>query len=98
MAQKKRFGAALLAAVIILFVLVFSAVVIAHAHHDCSGVDCPICEQICTCVKKLKTLSVAALAVWTAAAMICLMGEDCYGSAPESCPSTLITLKVKLSN
>ena len=37
-------------AIMMLFVMLFSAIFIAsHLDHDCTGDDCPICECICQC-------------------------------------------------
>ena len=61
MERKKRNRiAALLLAVTILVIMLYSAVfVAAEADHDCVGEGCPICYQIDACQNTLKSLSLA---------------------------------------
>ena len=61
MERKKRNRiAALLLAVTILVIMLYSAFfVAAEADHDCVGEGCPICYQIDACQNTLKSLSLA---------------------------------------
>ena len=63
MTNRKRIGALLLCAAL-LIVLSVSVVFIAHeADHDCCGEDCPICRMIAVNIRVLRTLGLAALAL-----------------------------------
>ena len=61
MERKKRNRiAALLLAVTILVIMLYSAFfVAAEADHDCVGEGCPICYQVDACQNTLKSLSLA---------------------------------------
>lgn len=59
---KKRILAAVLTALVLVVMLSSSLFIIEHADHDCTGEDCPICQQIYLCTQTLKTLSIAVIA------------------------------------
>lgn len=68
--EKKKRIAALLLAVTVLLVMLYSALFIAaEADHDCVGENCPICYQINVCQNALKNLSLAVCAAVFAAAL-----------------------------
>lgn len=97
--SKKSRAAAMLLAIAVLFVMLFSACYIAaESDHDCTGEDCPICWQISLCESTLKSFGLALLLVIFAAFI---------GFFTLSLPSlrdrsavqpTLVSLKVKLSD
>ena len=59
---KKRKIAAWVALFAIVFVMLASMLFISgHAHHDCTGEDCPICEVLMMCETNLKMTGVVAL-------------------------------------
>lgn len=96
---KKTRILALLAAVIVCSVMLFSSVfVVTNAGHDCTGEDCPICDQIHTCENTLKTLSNAAPVIALAIVFTYsfLAGHSLLTAG--KWVRTLISLKVKLSN
>ena len=97
--EKKKRSAALLLAVTVLFVMLYSALFIAaEADHDCVGENCPICYQINVCQNTLKNLSLAVSAAAFAAAFTYTL---CRGiSVCTDCVQsyTLVSLKVKLSD
>lgn len=87
-----------LTALLIVLAMLFAAVfVVAYAHHDCSGEDCRICEQVQICLQSFKFLAVAvaAIALWIFAfafhKLIVSGAGNCFLQTP-------ITLKVKLNN
>lgn len=98
MAKKNRFLAALLA-IAVCFVMLFSVCYIAaHAEHYCIGEDCPICYQLNVCENALKTLGVAAVvAVFTDAVIYSAVLLSAYAKKRRG-GTTLILLKIKLSN
>ncbi len=67
MLTKRRFAAAIRAALILVAVTASLFFIVHEADHDCIGEGCPICAVITVCQNTLKTLS-AALAVFAAAA------------------------------
>ncbi len=82
-------------AIVVLFSHIFTA---AEADHDCSGEDCPVCQVVAAVENAFKGLSAAkvsdssAFVLFFAAVVLVLFAAD------EVLRSTLITLKVKLSN
>ena len=97
--EKKKRIAALVLAVTVLFVMLYSALFIAaEADHDCVGENCPICYQINVCQNTLKSLSLAVSAAAFAAAFtytLCRGISVCMDCAQSY---TLVSLKVKLSD
>lgn len=84
-------------AITVVFVLLFSILYIAaEANHDCTGEDCPICEQIAICQQQLEQLSGGIAVIVTA--LFAFSGlyvfSVKYVTVQKLC--TLITLKVKL--
>ena len=98
MTNRSRIAAAVLAAITILVVLSSSIFIIEHADHNCTGEDCPICEQLYSCAQNLKNLAAAAIAVTVMIAFrfaaYAGVGQAKYAYAPH----TPVNLKVKLSN
>lgn len=100
MERKKRNRiAALLFAVTILVIMLYSAFfVAAEADHDCVGEGCPICYQVDACQNTLKSLSLAVCVTAVAVAftyILCRCISLCTDYAQRD---TLVSLKVKLSN
>ena len=89
MERKKRNRiAALLLAVTILVIMLYSAFfVAAEADHDCVGEGCPICYQVDACQNTLKSLAFTYI--------LCRCISLCTDYAQRD---TLVSLKVKLSN
>ena len=98
MTNRSRIAAAVLAAITILVVLSSSIFIIEHADHNCTGEDCPICEQLCACAQNLKNLTTVAVTVMVIIAfrfaLQAVIGQAKYAYAPH----TPVNLKVKLSN
>ena len=100
MERKKRNRiAALLLAVTILVIMLYSAFFVAvEADHDCVGEGCPICYQVDACQNTLKSLSLAVCVTAVAVAftyILCRCISLCTDNAQRD---TLVSLKVKLSN
>ncbi|MDO4938577.1 MAG: hypothetical protein Q4E54_01280 [Lachnospiraceae bacterium] len=98
MSDKKRVSAMLLA-IAVLFVMLFSAFYIAkEADHDCCGGDCSICYQISVCESTLKSVGQAigmiTLAIFVGVFVLLHLS---YINKPAR-HSSPVTLKVKLSN
>ena len=97
--KKKNRIIAILLAVMVLFVMLYSALfIVSHAEHDCVGENCPICYQISVCQNALKNLSLAVSAVAFAAAFtytLCRSISACAAVIPSY---TLVSLKVKLTD
>ena len=100
MERKKRTRiAALLLAVAVLVITLYSALfVAAEADHDCVGEGCPICYQVEACKITLKSLSLAVCVTAVAVAFtytLCRCISLCTDYAQRD---TLVSLKVKFSN
>ena len=97
--MKKPKHAALILALMLLFVMLISALFIArNAHHDCKGEGCSVCAIIAVCENMLKNISsaAAAAAVLTAAVFVIIKTLE---TASVFCPAaTPVSLKVKLSD
>lgn len=97
--EKKKRIAALLLAVTVLLVMLYSALFIAaEADHDCVGENCPICYQINVCQNTLKNLSLAVCAVAFAAAFTYTLCRSISVCTDYAQSYTLVSLKVKLSD
>ncbi len=96
--EKRNRKFALLLALAVCFITLFSSFYIAaEADHDCIGESCPLCYQISVCENTLKSLGYGA-AVISAAALTCSFAILSGQPKTHLRESTLITLKVKLSN
>lgn len=97
--MKRTKHAALIIALMLFVVMLFSALFIAHeTHHDCTGEGCSVCAMLAVCENMLKNISVAAAAaaVLTAAVFVFVKSLE---AAAVFCPAaTPVSLKVKLSD
>lgn len=98
MTNRSRIAAAVLAAITV-FVVIFSSVfLVEHADHDCTGEDCPICEQLYACAQNLKNLAAAAVTVMVMLAVRFALQAVMGQTKCAYIPRTPVNLKVKLSN
>lgn len=98
MTRRNRLIALLLAMTVFLAMLFSACFVIAEANHECIGEDCPICCQIAACEITLRCFGAAAaaviIAVFSGLSVVALLT-----SAKSTAYNTsLVSLKVKLSN
>ena len=94
-----RKKAALALAILFVFVMLFSHIfVIVEADHECSGEDCHICEVIATVSDTIRGLSLVGAAFTICAAIIFGIVKTFLVGNEAKTVSSLITLKVKLSN
>lgn len=98
MTKKKRFIAGLLA-VVICFAMLFSVCfIIAEAHHDCTGENCIICSQIYVCINTLKITVPTLTAIVLLLLSIYYLFRESKDYLRIFFDSSLVSLKVKLSN
>ncbi len=97
--KKRNRIIALLLAVIFLFIMAFSLVIVAaEADHECCGEDCPICEIIAICENNIKGLSLILVFVSLMVALA-LLGAFIRETRKLRYQSqTPVSLKVKLTN
>lgn len=97
--KKRNRIIALLLAVIFLFIMAFSLVIVAaEADHECCGEDCPICEIIAICENNIKGLSMILVFVSLMVALA-LLGAFIRETRKLRYQSqTPVSLKVKLTN
>ena len=97
--MKRTKHAALIIALMLFVVMLFSALFIAHeTHHCCTGENCSVCAILAVCENMLKNISAAAAAaaVLTAAVFVIIKTLE---TASVFCPAaTPVSLKVKLSD
>ena len=97
--EKKKRIIAILLAVTVFFVMLYSALfIVVHAGHDCVGENCPICYQISVCRNTLKNLSLAVSAAAFAAAFTYTLCRSISACADVTPSYTLVSLKVKLTD
>jgi len=98
MTRKFRLITRLLAAVLAAVMLSSAIYIAVEANHTCSGEDCAICHQLQVCENLLKSIGlVDAAAVFAATVRyaLCRVIPSC---AELVRTSTLVSLKVKLSD
>ena len=98
MTKKLRLITRLLAAVLAAVMLSSAIYIAVEANHTCSGEDCAICHQLQVCENLLKSIGlVDAAAVFAATVRyaLCRVIPSC---AELVRTSTLVSLKVKLSD
>ncbi len=98
MTRQRQIIAAWLAAVAVLVVLSSSAFILSHADHDCSGEDCPICEQLYACTQNLKNLAAALAAAAAVITLVVFLRTVLRYAQADCIQNTPVHLKVKLSN
>lgn len=98
MRKRRRIIAILLSILFVLSVIFTLSFIAAEADHECIGDECPICAEIQSCEDFLKTVSVAAavFAVVSAVSKFGAVALPYFKSRAEA--TTLVSLKVKLSN
>lgn len=98
MTRKFRLITGLLAAVLAAVMLSSAVYIAVEANHTCSGEDCAICHQLQVCENLLKSIGLVDAAAVFAAAVgyaLCSVIPSC---AELVRTSTLVSLKVKLSD
>ena len=96
---KRNRRIALLFAMTLVFAVLFSVVfVVAEANHDCSGEDCPICCQMTVCENTLRAAGFAAAVVFFAARIREFVLSKPALAKKQAWNSSLVSLKVKLSD
>ncbi|MBQ2580719.1 MAG: hypothetical protein II574_03725 [Ruminococcus sp.] len=97
--MRKTKHAALIIALMLFFVMLISAVFIAHeTQHDCSGDGCGICAILAVCENMLKNISAAAAAAAVLAAAVFIFIRSIEAAAVFCPAATPVSLKVKLSD
>ncbi len=98
MVTKRRFAAAILAALILVAVTASLFIVAFESNHECIGEDCSVCAVIAVCQNTLKTISEGLAVFAVLAALVCFSMVFCMAARPGSQSETPISLKVKLLN
>lgn len=98
MTKKKRLIATLLTVMVIFVVLFSSLFIVENANHDCIGDDCPICYEISVCENTLKAVAYAFVYVGIAALFAVFTFLSPFPKKNSNNSTSLVSLKVKLSN
>ena len=98
MTGKKKIAAAIMCCMMVLSIFLASFYIVSKAHHECTGQDCPICHEIQLCNQFLNTVGgaaiIAVVVLFTVHELLIVLT-----SFSHLCQnSTLVSLKVKLSN
>lgn len=97
MTGRKTGYAPAIAVLFCLAALSSSLLILVEADHDCVGNDCEVCALISVCASAFKFLGTAApLALYAVITSTALLPDRTARVA--AAPSTLITMKVKLSD
>ncbi len=89
----------LVAAALLAFLLLFTLLLpVLEAGHDCCGEHCAVCEQIRACIRLLRDLLPALALIQSAALLPVLIKSRWEGLPFPRRKTTLIALKVKLSD
>jgi len=96
--KSKKTAAVIITVLFVFFVLFSHIFIIAEADHDCCGENCPVCEIIAVIEDSIKGLSLLSSALIACGALIFVFIKALYSTVKNDFLSTLITLKVKLSN
>ncbi len=97
--KKSYRGLALVAAILLLFAMLFSELfIICKSGHDCSEDECPICAEIAICETFLRQIVLIAVTiVLFGAALLCVL-RGISSIRNQAHISTPVSLKVKLSD
>lgn len=98
MTKRKNLLALLLAAVVCFGMVVSLSFLAAEADHHCTGEDCWVCEQLQLCETHLRTLPAAPSAATLAAVCLACFALAFFPRDPREETTTLVSLRVKLSN
>ena len=98
MNNQRRVFAIVLAVLFVLFAALSLTFLLVEAGHDCSGEDCPICEQIALISNSLRTVAmlVFVLMIMTVALIGAKKLSEIMKIGYRA--DTLVLLKTKLSN
>jgi len=98
MRKHRRILFILLSILFVLTVVFALSSTVAEADHECLGEGCPVCAEIDACEDLLKTAAIAAdtVAVTEAVRKFGIVALHTFTGRVEN--TTLISLKVKLSN
>lgn len=95
---KKRVISVILAITFILTVLCFGVFITVESHHECSGEKCPVCCHISFCKSAIKTTALVVSTSGAATAFYFSIFSESVFNIEDAVNSTLVTLKVKLSD
>lgn len=96
--KKKRIIAVIFAVLFALSLIFTFSFIFANANHECVGDECPICAEIQSCEDFLKSVTTVAVVAATAV-VVHKFGIIALPSLKGRADNTsLISLKVKLSN
>ena len=98
MTSKKRISAVLIAMALVFAMLFFTFFIAAEADHDCVGEGCAVCCQISVCENVLKSVmcTLVMAAVFAAVGFVAFTLRNCENR--DFYYSSLVSLKVKLSD
>ncbi|MCR5666142.1 MAG: AraC family transcriptional regulator [Eubacterium sp.] len=97
--EKKNRILAWMAAMAIVFVMLFSVLyIVEHAQHHCTGENCPICERMQQCMQNVKQLGTAAVIVVAVMAVSYMIEETAEHVAQPVVDHSLISQKVRMDN
>ena len=95
--SKKRFVSTALVFALFFVMLLSTIYIIAETEHDCVGDNCPVCSQISQCENTINTVSSAVSIAAVAAVFAYILMAGTVKITSQKPASTLISLKVQLT-
>ena len=96
--KSRRIKAIVLAVLFASFMILFNAFAIAETNHDCAGEQCEICRVLEVVETTKKSITYVAICASIAVAAVFAAVLFIFYCTKQIFSSTLISLKVKLSN
>lgn len=98
MTKRAKYMAVVLAFAVVFVMLWSSFYIAAESDHECTGENCPICEQISVCCNTIRTISSGIAAVVAAVLLSYAFSRTVLLYKEETPIYTPVSLKVKLLN
>lgn len=98
MIKRAKYMAAVMAFAVVFVMLWSSFYIAAESDHECTGENCPICEQISVCYNTIRTISSGIAAAVAAVLLSCTFSRTVLLYNEETPRCTPVSLKVKLLN
>ena len=98
MTKRAKYMAAVMAFAVVFVMLWSSFYIVAESDHECTGENCPICEQISVCCNTIRTISSGIAAAVATVLLSCTFSRTVLLYNEETPRYTPVSLKVKLLN
>lgn len=94
-----RSGIAAFVSAMLLIGMLFSRLyIVSEYYHDCTGEECPICQNIAECEAFLEQVSTGVILFCAMVAFIFVVSRSLQLSKGDFLSNTLVSFKVRLNN